>query len=70
MYLQFSLIFILFINKSKNRVFLKNNKFYCYWINWTFNQKKVGLYAYGKGFKKRISELTHSYHLEKNKFSK
>ncbi len=60
--------FYSFINKSKNRVFLKNNKFYCTEINWTFNQKKVGLYAYGKGFKKRISELTHSYHLEKINF--
>lgn len=60
--------FYSFINKSKNRIFFKNNKYYCTEINWTFNQKKVGLYAYGKGFKYRISELTHSYHLEKINF--
>ena len=60
--------FYSFINNSKNKIIFKNNKYYCTEINWTFNQKKVGLYAYGKGFNNRISELTYSYHLEKIKF--
>lgn len=56
------------IYNSKNRIIFKEKRYFCSEKKWVFSQKKVGLYAYGKGFQKRISELILAYHLDKIKF--
>ena len=49
------------INKSKNRIYLKDNSFYNTELDWRFSIQKSGLYFYGKGFKSRRMELLNSY---------
>ena len=43
-------------------------KFYIKGYNWCFSEKKLGLYAYSKGIKKRINELKEVYLLSKINF--
>jgi FkbM family methyltransferase len=57
----------LFYN-SKNRIIFRDRKYFCIEKKWIFSQKKVGLYAYGKGFDKRILELSSTYHIDKINF--
>jgi FkbM family methyltransferase len=68
-------IFVFFFNLfsilsgSSNRIFLKNNFFYNTEINWRFFHKSQGIYAYGKGIKKRKEDLLSSYLIKNLKFN-
>ena len=55
---------------SKNRVFYKEEVYYCDTKNWRFSHKLQGLFAYGKGFKKRIDNLKKIYLIDEIKFKK
>jgi len=68
---KYALLFNLFslLEKSKNRVCLKNNYFYNTEVDWRFSQKKQGIYAYGKGFRKRKENLLSQYLLKNIKFN-
>jgi len=58
-----------FFYRSKNRIFLKDNFYYNEEIDWRFYHKKQGLYAYGRGFKKRIEDLKSSYLIKDLEFN-
>ena len=57
------------LKKSNNRINLKKNRFYNTEVDWRFSHQKQGIYAYGKGFKKRKQELLSQYLVENIKFS-
>ncbi len=60
--------FYSFLNRSKNKIFLKNNFFYNTEMDWRFFNKKQGIYSYGKGFRYRKNELKKVYLLENIEF--
>lgn len=61
---------ISWIRKSKNRIILKDNFYYCSEKNWRFFHKKQGLGAYSKGFEKRAKGMLKGYIIENIKFNK
>ena len=66
----FSFLFNLFsfLNKSKNRVYFRDNFYYNTEIDWRFFHKKQGLYAYRNGFEKRKEELISIYLIDQIEF--
>ena len=66
----YQLLFNLFslIKKSPNRIFFEKNYYYNTEIKWRFHHRKQGLYAYGKGFKKRKNELLSTYLIKNLEF--
>ena len=66
----YQLLFNLFslLKKSPNRIYFEENYYYNTEINWRFYHRKQGLYAYGKGFKKRKNELLSTYLIKNLKF--
>jgi len=64
------LLFNLFslLKKSPNKIYCKENYYYNTEINWRFCHRKQGLYAYGKGFKKRKNELLSTYLIKNLEF--
>jgi len=57
-----------FLSGTKNRISFKENSYFCSEFDWKFSYKTQGLYAYGKGFQKRIQELKSSYLIKKINF--
>ena len=66
----YQLLFNLFslLKKSPNRIYFEENYYYNTEINWRFYHRKQGLYAYGKGFKKRKNELLSTYLIKNLEF--
>lgn len=64
------LLFNLFslLKKSPNKIYCKENYYYNTEIDWRFYHCKQGLYAYGKGFKKRKNELLSTYLIKNLEF--
>ena len=56
------------LKKSPNRIYFEKNYYYNTEIKWRFYHRKQGLYAYGKGFKKRKNELLSNYLIKNLKF--
>ena len=66
----YRLLFNLFslLKKSPNRIYFKENYYYNTEIKWRFYHRKQGLYAYGRGFKKRKNELLSTYLIKNLEF--
>ena len=66
----YQLLFNLFslLKKSPNRIYFEENYYYNTEIKWRFYHRKQGLYAYGKGFKKRKNELLSTYLIKNLEF--
>jgi len=60
--------FFSFLKKSPNRIYFKEKFYFNTEFNWRFLHKKQGLYAYGKGFKKRKEDLLSSYLIKNIEF--